>query len=610
MARLSLQLIFIFTALQMTACSMLSTKSTEEAAESPARSDQVESPEDTSHELQDNVLTPFDESSSGGMASAKLKPLKTPTDIPPGMLYQLMVAEIAYQRGQLDVALANYLDVAKESKDPEVAERATQLAVYAQDMGAALTASALWVELDDANPDAHRTYAAVLLRIGRAADAVEEYEKMIALLPAGKIARAYNSIVSQLSREPNHALALSVMEKLMESRMDDPQALFSYAHLAMRHGKFDVAMDTLDKLLALKPTLGKAVILRARILAMQGGRDQALDYLAGAVKKGSLAKNIEVGLTYARMLTEAKKFELALQQFIRLTKLNPKNEELHYFAGILALQLRKADVAAEHLETVLKIGRQRIYEANYYLGQVAELNKDQKKAIEYYSSVRRGEMYFNAQIRVVALLAEEKQFKQARDHLKTIRATDEKEQMQLYLLEGDILREAKRYDEAKSFYTGVLDRYPDQTSIRYARALIAEKLGELDLVESDLLSILKVEPDNAQVLNALGYTLADRTKRYDEALQYIQKAMELEPNDAAVMDSMGWVKYRLGDFEAAVAHLRKANDLAKDPEIAAHLGEVLWVMGKKNDALKVWEDALKKDPNHAILLKVMKKFGL
>jgi len=596
--------VVLFATLQLMACSAISTKPGEPAGEQP---ESTQSSQDSSIEPHEGVLQPFDEE----LAASPAEDIPDfPTDISPQMLYQLMVAEIAFQRGQIDVAVANYLDAAKVSKDPKVSERATQLAIYAQDMGAALTAASLWVELDEENPETHRTYAAVLLKIGRAADSVTEYERMIQLMPAEDAPKAYSMIVSQLSREQNHALALSVMEKLVENRKDDPDAMFAYAHLAMRHAKFDTALATLDEVLAREPSWSKAIILRARILAMQGGREEALEYLAGVLKTDAMAKNVEVGITYARMLTEARQLDEALKQFIRLTGIAPKNEELHYFSGVLALQLRKTDIAREHLEKVVKLDRERAFEANYYLGQVAELEQDYKEAIIRYASVRRGELYFNAQIRVVALLAEQQQFQQARDHLKSIRPVNDQQQIQLYLLEGDVLREAKRYDDAKQFYSNILDDYPEETSIRYARALIAEKLGELELLESDLRTILKSEPENAQVLNALGYTLADRTERYDEALQYIQKALELQPNDAAVIDSMGWVKYRLGDYEAAVAHLRKANELAKDPEIAAHLGEVLWVMGKKNDALKVWEDSLKENPGHETLLKTMKRFGL
>jgi tetratricopeptide (TPR) repeat protein len=602
MVRLVERVILVFVALQVIGCSALSSKPGE-----PAGNEQPESTQDSTIELHEGVLQPFEDEPA---PSAAQDIPDFPTDISPQLLYQLMVAEIAFQRGQMDVAVANYLDAAKQSSDPKVSERATQLAIYAQDMAAALTAAGLWVELDEENPDTHRTYAAVLLKIGRAADAVSEYERMIQLMPVEDAPKAYSMIVSQLTREQNHALALSVMEKLVENRQNDPDAMFAYAHLAMRHGNFDTALATLDEVLQKQPDWSKAIILRARILAMQGGREQALDYLAAVLKKKSMAKNVEVGITYARMLTEARQLDEALKQFIHLTEIAPKNEELHYFSGVLALQLKKTDIAREHLEKVVKLDRDRAFEANYYLGQVAEVEEDYKEAIIRYSSVRRGELYFNAQVRVVALLSEEKKFQQALEHLKSIRPVNDQQQVQLYLLEGDVLREADRYDDAKQFYSSILDNHPEETSIRYARALIAEKLGELDLLESDLRTILQSEPENAQVLNALGYTLADRTERYEEALQYIQKALELQPNDAAVIDSMGWVKYRMGDYEAAVAHLRKANELAKDPEIAAHLGEVLWTMGKKNDALKVWEESLKANPDHDALLKTMKRFGL
>ena len=172
------------------------------------------------------------------------------------------------------------------------------------------------------------------------------------------------------------------------------------------------------------------------------------------------------------------------------------------------------------------------------------------------------------------------------------------------------MREAERYPDAKDYYTKVLNAMPNETSVRYARALVAEKLGDLEMVESDLQTILEKEPANAQVLNALGYTLADRTTRYEEALKYIKRAIELEPDDPAVVDSMGWVHYRLGDYNQAIKHLRRANELSKDPEIAAHLGEVLWVSGDKQGALEIWENSLKNNPDDKVLIDVMQRFGM
>ncbi len=531
------------------------------------------------------------------------------TDVPPHLIYKLLVAEIAGQRGEMEMAVKNYLEVAQETRDPKVAARAAQVAIYAKDMESALAASNLWVKVDPENAEAHRSLASAYIRMSRPIDAVKHYEKMLELLhDAENPGHGFSVISSTLAREPDRELSMSVMDKLVQNRQDNPYALFAYAHLAMRQARFEMALEALDKSLEVKPNWGSAVILRSRILAMQGARGEALSYLEN-VLKGSMSKDIQVGLTYARMLTEARQLEKALDQFKRLADLDKRNVEINYYAGVLALQLQKLDVAEKYLQKVLKLGG-RLQETNYYLGQVAEQRKDYDAAINRYSFVRHGEFYFNAQLRVVSVLADQKKFDRSIDHLQTIRVNSSKQRLQLILLEGDLLRESKRLAEAKEFYSRVLDTMPNETSVRYARALVAEKLGEIDLLESDLQTILKQEPSNAQVLNALGYTLADRTDRYDEALKYIQRAIEIEPDDAAVVDSLGWVYYRLGNFEQSIKHLRRANELSKDPEIAAHLGEVLWASGEKEAAMEIWEKSLKDNPDDEALLDVMKQFGL
>lgn len=531
------------------------------------------------------------------------------TKVSPAMLYQLMVAEVATQRGQLDVAIDNYLEVATVTRDPKAAARAAQIASYAQNIEKSLTAVNLWVDIQPDNADARRMLAILLLKAGRAAEVVPQYEKMLKILEAkGQLKGAYLKIASQLAREQNRSIALTVMEKLVAKYSDNTDALYAYAHLAMRQAQFDTALSNLNKVVEIRPDWPDAVILRARILALKDGRDKALAYLS-KVLKGNLADDVEIGLTYARMLTEARKLDKALEEFSRLAELDPHYTNIQYFAGVLALQLRKLDKSQKYLERLLKLGSRRL-EANYYLGQIAELKEDPDTAIDHYSQVKSGGQYFNAQIRVAALLADKGQFARAREHLHTIRINSNKQQLQIYLLEGDLLREALRLPEALEYYTDVLETTPNETSIRYARALVAEKLGKLSLLESDLQQILESEPNNAQVLNALGYTLADRTNRYQEALKYIKTALELEPNDAAVMDSMGWVQYRLGNYKVAIDHLTKANDIAKDPEIAAHLGEVLWVSGNRSAALEIWEGSLKDNPKSDLLLDVMKRFGL
>lgn len=555
-------------------------------------------PESTDSPSQDGELPPADN---------LVEELES--DVPPHLLYKLLVAEIAGQRGELNVAIDNYIDVAQETRDPKVAARATQIALFAKEFDKALEASKLWVNVEPDNADARRNLASVYLRLARPVDAVAEYEKMLTLVhDEANPGHGFSIIASQLSREPDRELAMSVMDKLLETRQDDPYALFAQSHLAMRQARFEMALETLDKALKIKSDWSAAIILRSRILAMQGARAEALSYLE-SVLKGDMEDNMEVGLTYARMLTEARQLDKALDEFVRLAELDERNVEINYYAGVLALQLDKLGKAKKYLEKVLKLGG-RVQETNYYLGQVEEQEGDLRAAMNRYSFVRHGEFYFNAQLRIVSILADEKDYDAAIEHLQTVRINTSKQRLQLILLEGDLLREAERFGAAKDYYTRVLTSMPNETSVRYARALVAEKLGDLELVESDLQTILKQEPSNAQVLNALGYTLADRTNRYEEALTYIQRAIELEPDDPAVVDSMGWVLYRMGDYQQSLLHLRRAVQLSPDPEIAAHLGEVLWVSGDKDAALEIWEKSLKDNPDDKMLLDIMKRFGL
>ena len=178
----------------------------------------------------------------------------------------------------------------------------------------------------------------------------------------------------------------------------------------------------------------------------------------------------------------------------------------------------------------------------------------------------------------------------------------------IYLVEGEVLRNADRYEDAMKLYDDALERLPGNNDLLYARALMAERIDRLDILMSDLQAVLDKEPDNAHALNALGYTLVDRTSRYKEASKYIRRAYELLPNDAAIIDSMGWLQYRLGNHEEALKHLTRAYDLNDDSEIAAHLGEVLWVMGEHQRARKVWNRGLENAPKDKRLLEVIKRF--
>ena len=537
----------------------------------------------------------------------------TLTELPEGefsaqVMYQLLVAEVAGQRGEIAVAVNNYLAAAKESQDANVAERAARIAILAQALEKALEAAELWVELAPDNAKSYEVLAPLLLVFGRASETVACYERYI-ILSAGEADQGFMQISGQLRQAKSPVAALSVMEQLLAKHQNNPYAWLAHGQLSLRQGKLEQAMASVDKSLALKSHWAPAVVMRARILSLQGDKKKALAYLEEE-REGELEKDVSVGMSYARLLTEAEQLPQAFAEFERLAEQDPRNVEAQYAAGVLALQLDKLDKAETHFKHVWRLRQRRMLESSYYLGRVYEEKKDPETALKYYFAVHHGEYYLGAQSRAANLLAEQGKLARAREHLHSLRVGNERDQVRLYLVEGELLRKAGQYQEALTFFADKLEKLPNDTSLRYARALVAERADKLTLAEEDLRIIIEREPGNAQALNALGYTLADRTERLDEALDYITRALEVEPKDAAIIDSMGWVQYRLGNHAKAVELLRQALSLIHDPEIAAHLGEVLWEMGNKQEALDVLETALGKYPEHKMLLDTMKRLGL
>ena len=277
-----------------------------------------------------------------------------------------------------------------------------------------------------------------------------------------------------------------------------------------------------------------------------------------------------------------------------------------YWLGNLYLQANRLDDAEMYFKRLVDQD-DRYENAKYLLGRIAEERKDFDKASVWYLSVQNGDYAFDAQVRYGMIVSKRKSVDEALTYLRTIKTNNVTQENVLAEAIAELLVSEKRYADAMDVYDKALgDRY--NADLLYSRAMLAEKMDMLDIAEEDLRTILDKEPDNSQALNALGYTLADRTDRYQEAYDLIKRALTLEPNSYYFLDSMGWVLYRLGRHEEAIDYLRKAMALTQDPEIAAHLGEVLWVDGDKKGARRVWETALKQTPEDAKLIDVIKRF--
>jgi tetratricopeptide (TPR) repeat protein len=513
-------------------------------------------------------------------------------ELEPELLYSLMVAEFAGQRGELPLSVDTYVATARATQD-------------ARNYEAALETARLWVKLDRGTLDGRQMLAVLLLRSGDVDGAVQHFNEILNA-ESLKEAHRYMMVAGLLAREQDKLRAMRVMDSLMSSRQNNAYAMFAYAFLAEQTGNLDGARASIEQALKLRPDWTQATIQYAQILRLQRETDLALKVL----KKGlrSDRKNIQLRLTYARTLVEARQLDKARRQFEILSEQAPDNADILYALGILSLQAENLSTAQGYFSRLYDLGK-RTDEASFYLGQIAETEQDNETAIGWYNEITvRSKHYLDARIRAAFLMSKEDRLTQAREYLRQTTSRSSKQQIQLYLAEADLLRDAEQYQEAMELLTDALEKHPNDVDLLYSRSLIAEKVDRLDISEKDLRLVLKIEPDNAHALNALGYTLADRTNRYKEAYELIQRAYELRPEDPSILDSLGWVLYRMGRYPESVEYLKKALGLNDDGEIAAHLGEVLWVMGRTDEARKVWSRAAKSFPDHKLLMEVMKRY--
>jgi tetratricopeptide (TPR) repeat protein len=313
-------------------------------------------------------------------------------------------------------------------------------------------------------------------------------------------------------------------------------------------------------------------------------------------------------LAYARALVADQRMPEARQQFDALLAANPGDTELIYTVGILALQVKDYAVAEENMKRLVSAPEYRDPDgARYILGQIAEEQKQWPRAIEWYDQIQDGEHALPARLRTANAIAKEGKLEAAREYLRKTAADHPGQEVQFTVAEAQLLRDASQNKAAFDLLADALKGEPEQPELLYDYALTAEKLEKYDVLERNLRKLIEVKPDHAHAYNALGYSFADRNTRLGEARKLVEKALELSPEDSFIIDSLGWVQYREGDLKAAAQTLKRAYDSRPDAEIGAHLGEVLWVLGNRNEANRVWQESLKTAPDNDTLLKTIKR---
>lgn len=549
---------------------------------------------------------------AGCSTSAKLESVKDddvaqkPPSLEKDVLFSLLAGEFAGVRGQLDKSVEYYNRAARQTNDLGVVRRAAHIALYAGRYDDVLVMADRWQSLGADKLELARLKLLAYLHLDNVKAALEEIDKL--LIQDGKLNEiAVVSLGHILSREAGDETALEILKALNQQYPEQPRLLMIQAGYEANLNDFESALILMNKVLTLEPNLSDAYQIKAQILMGLGKQQQATEAMSKAVDMRP--EDYRLRLRYARLLIQAKQFERAWAEFIQLDMDQPDNESILLSLGLLAIETEKKQQAIKYLQRIVDLNS-RNPQVFYYLGRIRQSDGDKAAAIKLYEQVVEGEFSLDANIRISSLLADMGKVDAGLDKLKALLAkvSNTHGQVRIYLAQGEVLRNANRQKEAMALYNRALKKSPDNTDLLYARALTAEKLNMLERAEADLLKVLSNEPDNANALNALGYTLADRTQRYEEAKNYILKAAQLVPDDPAILDSLGWVYYRLGEFQTAIKWLRKAFAQLEDAEIAAHLGEVLWVSGQHKEAQKIWQRGLDVNNQHSVLLNTIKRY--
>ena len=514
-------------------------------------------------------------------------------------LYSLLGAELAGQRNRLDIALDNYVTQAINTQDPGIAERALRIAEYLGADQAALDTSLIWAKNAPDDLEAQRAAAIQLARNGRYDDAMVYMEKV--LQAKGDTHFDFLALSASETDADTRAGLQKSFDRLLVKHPDNGQLIFGKALLMQQDGDAEGALKLLEKN---PPQDGEVapVLLRARLLQSLNRGDEALPLLKKSIRQYPDDKRL--GLTYARTLIEQNRMDEAKAQFTSLAEQYPEDDELRFSLALIALEGKKWDEAQGYLEELIERDSH-VDSAHLNLGRIAEERNDPQGALAEYALVGPGNDYLPAQMRQADILVSHGRGAEASKKLAAARDAQPDYGIQLFLIEAETLAANNQTDRAWNVLQQALKQYPDDLNLLYSRAMLAEKRNDLEQMERDLGAIIKREPDNAMALNALGYTLSDRTTRYAEAKVLIQQAYDLNPDDPAVLDSLGWVNFRLGNLDEAERLLRQALERFPDQEVAAHLGEVLWANGKQREAKQIWGKFLKENPESPILRKTV-----
>jgi len=529
------------------------------------------------------------------------------------LLYKIMKAEIEFRDGRWQGPYVTMMALAQQTRDPRLARRAAEMALAAKQGGESMAAIRLWRELAPDSEEAAQYYLGFVILSDNLAEAEAIFQHRLQQATPATRGLAMFQIQQFLARAKDKPAAAAMLERLLAPYGDTAEAHVVLAQTAYARGDAALALKEAQAALAIKPGSEIAVLTLAQVTEDDA---KVAEVLARFLAANPGAR--EVRAAHARVLVNQKQYDQARDEFLALLKGQPDNLGTLYALGIMSMQLgepAKAEGYFSHFMEVLADHPDDERDPSkvlMILSQLAEERGDLKAALAWIDQVEQTDpkAYFGAQLRRGLLIGKQGDLAAARSFLDSLKPPDGEDQATVVLTEGQLLRDAGKVEEAYTLMEEGVKRYPDNPDLLYDFALLAEKTNRLDVMETTLRAVMAQAPDNHNAYNALGYSLAERNVRLQEAFELIDKAMKMAPGDPFIMDSMGWVQYRLGKLDEAEALLRKAYSLRNDPEIAVHLGEVLWHKGRKTDAQKLWREARAKDPKNDTLKSTLARLHL
>lgn len=533
-----------------------------------------------------------------------LTPAPTITNANAEFVYKYLLGEIAGQRGEVTLASQLFLDLAKQTRDPRLAERAARAAAYANQPGVALQAATLWTELDPNSLEAQQASSQLLVASGNLNQAKPHIQKLLAKEETR--ANGFLYLNSLLANQKDKSEVLATITEFAAPYPKLPEAHFAIAQAALIADKPDVAKKAFETTTKLRPDWELNAQLQGQML-LKESPEKAIEFYQNFLKQ--YPKSNDIRMSYAKLLVNQKRYVEAKPEFVKLVESSNGSPEISAVVGLLSLESSDYLMADKYFQQSISSGFKTPDQLHIYLGRSAERQKMDAKALEWYDKIQPGEHFLEGRLSAANVIARTKNVDAAIKMLDEVGDITPEQQITVIQTEANLLSQAKRNQESFNLLEKAAKNWPDSIELSYDYAMAAERIGKVDVMETELRKVIKLKPDFAAAYNALGYSFADRNIKLDEAKTLIETALKLSPNDHYMLDSLGWVHYRLGNLAQAAEHLRKAYEIQADPEIAAHLGEVLWKQGLQEEAKKIWASALKAFPENDVLMATAKKFS-